>query len=690
MIKTDEFPTHEINGMKCARGRVMPFGAEIVDDTTVNFSIYSKYATGCELLLYHTGEEKPFYVFCFTDEFRIGSVYSVMIFDLNWEEMEYGYRFDGPYCPSEGLLFNRNKVVLDPYAKLVSGREKWNEDSYANSDFQFRGKIIRDDYDWEGDRPLDTPMKDLVIYEMHVRSFTYDPSSKVKYKGTFAGVVEKIPYLKKLGINCIEFLPIFEFDEKIESDRDDIANFWGYMPVNYFSPKSSYARTSSMGMAPDELKNMIKQLHKNGISVILDIVFNHTAEMGDPNKYISFRGVDNKTYYILKEDGSCADYTGCGNTMNCNNSIVRNFILDSLRYWVSSYHIDGFRVDEAPIFSRDVNGKPMVSPPLVDSLLNDPVLCKTKFISEGWDAGGHNTIGKFPYGWADWNPRTRDTVKRFVKGCAEDGPALLTTLEGSPDMFRSSSPAASLNYVNCHDGFTLYDSVAYNQAHNERNIMPTRMDKFNNQSWNCGAEGETDDPGVNELRVRQMKNLISILLMSRGVPMFYAGDEFANTQYGNNNAYCQDSDVSWLDWNRLEKYEGLFNYFAKMIEFRKQHPVLRKDDFYTGNNTSGYPELSYHGEKAWSFDRSAPFQCVGVLYAEPAAEFGTEKDSFIYFAVNTHWEEHTFELPILPTGMEWRIVSYSADPENQWEGNVCIGNVHLASRSTMVLLGTMD
>lgn len=688
MKKVDEFPTNVINGVKCARGRTLPFGAEIVDDRTVNFSIFSRYATGCELLLYHLGENEPYAVFKFTDEFKIGNVYSVMIFDIDWENTEYGYRFDGPWDPSQGLLFDKTRVVLDPYAKLVSGRDQWNKITYPDSDFKFRGRIIMDDYEWEGDKPLDVPINDLIIYELHVRGFTCDKSGGTKNAGTYSGVIDKLPYLKKLGVNCVELLPIFEFDEITDYGGDDIANFWGYMPVNYFSPKSNYAKLGLMGLAADEFKNMVKKLHQNGISVILDIVFNHTAEGKDQNKYISFRGVDNKTYYIIKEDGTHADYTGSGNTFNCNHPVVRNFILDSLRYWVASYHIDGFRVDEAPIFARDLNGDPMISPPLVDSLLNDPVLCKTKFISEGWDAGGHRTIGMFPAGWGDWNPRTRDTIKRFVKGSAEDGPVLLTCMEGSPDLFGATGPASSLNYVDCHDGMTLFDTVAYNRAHNEKNPLPTYMDKFNNQSWNCGVEGETDDPEVNALRLRQMMNLSSILFMSRGVPMFYAGDEFANTQFGNNNAYCQDSAISWLDWTRLEKYGNLFNYFARLIDFRKQHPVLRKNDFYTGYNSSGYPEISYHGEQAWNLDRSKPFLWFGTMYAEPAADFGTDRDSFIYFGVNSHWESHTFELPVLPEGMKWRIYAYSGDPEGMYDGNVCEGNVKIMPRSTVILVGS--
>jgi glycogen operon protein len=358
-----------------------------------------------------------------------------------------------------------------------------------------------------------------------------------------------------------------------------------------------------------------------------------------------------------------------------------------MRYWVAGYHVDGFRIDEAPIFARNQDGTPMVSPPLVDSIAFDPVLGRTKLISEGWDASGHCTIGKFPNGWADWNPKMRDTVKRFIKGSAEDGPAVLTAIQGSPDMFGESGPAASVNYLTCHDGMTLYDTVAYNSAHNEANPFPTPLSGFDNQSWNCGVEGETDDPEVNALRKRQMKNMISILLISRGVPMFCAGDEFANTQYGNNDAYCHDNIISWLDWNRLEEYDDLFDYFSRMITFRKNHPVLRKNSYRYGYNSSGYPELSWHGEKAWEFDANRPFLTFGMMYSEPKADFGTKSDCFIYCAVNAHWEEHTLELPVIPEGMEWRIYAYTGDPENKYGGNVCKDNVRVMPRSVMILEG---
>ena len=680
------FPTRELNGIRYTAGKVLPFGATIVNSSTVNFSVYSRHATACILVLFHKGDAEPFAEIPIPEEYRIGHVYAIMVFDLNWEETEYGYRFDGPYDLKAGHRYDKSKIVLDPYAKLVSGREEWHRRQYPKDGFQFRGRIIREDYEWEGDRPLYTPMKDLVIYELHVRGFTKDPSSGVKNAGTFAGVVEKIPYLKELGVNCVELLPMFEFDEFLPSLGDEYCNYWGYATCNYFSPKAAYASCQDKGFAPDEMKNMVKQLHRNGIEVILDVVFNHTAEYGEEGDCISFRGVDNKTFYIMNEDGSYADYTGCGNTVNCNNAIVRSFIIDSMRYWVSVYHIDGFRVDEAPIFARGENGQPMISAPLIDSLKRDPILGRTKLISEGWDAGGLYTVGRFPLGWADWNSRMRDTVKRFAKGMAECGPDLLPSIEGSPDLFPGKTPAFSVNYLNCHDGFTLYDTTAYTNIHNESNAYYSPDNaQFDTCSWNCGVEGETDDPDIIALRKRQMKNMMTLLLLSRGVPMFPAGDEFANTQYGNSNAFCQDNETSWLDWSRLEKYNDVHEYIRRLIAFRKEHPVIRKGDYNTGNNATGYPELSWHGEKPWNLNSSSPFLTFGFMYSESAADFGTEEDRFIYCAYNAHWEEHSFELPIIPAEFEWAVVLNSADEDFRDFGRVPKDRLVLSPRSSIVL-----
>ena len=658
MIRVDSYPTHEKDGIKYRIGKVLPYGASIVPNG-INFSIFSKYATSCELVLFRKREKEPYAVIPFPDEFRIGDVFSMIVFDIDFENVEYGYRMDGKFSPEEGFWFNKEKYLLDPYAKSVSGRSIWGEKIDLDNKFQHRGKIMYDDFDWDGDKPLEIPMEDLIIYETHVRGFTKDKSSKIKHGGTFAGLAEKIPYLKSLGINCIELLPIFEFDE-LENARTvndkTLLNYWGYSTVNFFAPKAGYAATGKYGMEADELKNLIKKLHIAGIEVILDVVFNHTAEGNEKGPYISYRGIDNKTYYLLTPDGQYYNFSGCGNTLNCNNSIVRNYILDCLRYWVSEYHIDGFRFDLASILSRDEFGAPMKNPPLLETLAHDAILSKSKLIAEAWDAGGLYQVGNFPsWGrWAEWNGKYRDTVRKFLKG---DSVSLefMKRMEGSQDLYNARTSNASINFITCHDGFTLYDLVSYNEKHNMAN-GENNMDGTNdNNSWNCGFEGETNDVSINELRKKQIKNAITILLMSRGIPMILCGDEFCNTQFGNNNAYCQDNEISWLNWDNLNVYDDIYNYFKSMITFRKSHPVLRNCTYDIRNNSTGYPELSWHGEKPWSFDVSNENRSLAIMYVEDKEKYKVDEDTYIYMAINMHWEMHVYELPIIPEDKKWYI-----------------------------------
>ena len=690
MRRLDSFPTHELNGIKFRCGHAEPFGATIIYENAVNFSVFSKDATACELLLYNKGEEEPFAVLPFLEEFRIGDVFAMVVYGLNYENLEYGYRMDGPYDPEHGLWFDKEKVLLDPYAKMISGRDVWGEEPDWSRQFQHRGMVIPSDYDWGNDKPLETPLKDLVIYEAHVRGFTMGEGHD-KYKGTFMGLSEKIPYLQELGVNCVELLPIFEFDE-FENSRvvngQRLYNYWGYSTVGFFAPKTGYAASGVYGLAAEELKNVIKRFHEAGIEVILDVVFNHTAEGNERGPYISFRGVDNRTYYLLTPEGYYYNYSGCGNTMNCNNAVVRNFILDCLRYWVSAYHIDGFRFDLASILSRDQQGMPMSSPPLLEALAHDPILGKTKLIAEAWDAGGLYQVGSFPaWGrWAEWNGKYRDCLRRFVKGDDACGPEMLSRLQGSPDLYSNRSAEASINFVTCHDGFTLNDLVSYNDKHNEANGEGNRDGANDNNSWNCGAEGPTDDEGIRALRRRQIKNTAALMLLSRGVPMILAGDEFCNSQAGNNNAYCQDSPISWLDWSDLDKNRSIFEFFRTLIAFRKAHPVLRRKEFYTAMNASGYPEFSAHGERAWSLDPTLPFHTFGFMYAETARDHGVDEDCFIYCGVNTHWESASLELPVIPAGMSWHKVAYTAE-ETYEEEPVGFGSITLEPRSLMLLVG---
>ena len=690
----DSFPTHKIKDLEYRSGHVFPYGASLVDGG-VNFSIFSKEATSCSLLLFHHGAKKPFVEIPFPDEFRIGNVYTMLVYGINIETTEYGYRFDGPYCPEKGLLYDRTKILLDPYARSITGRSVWGRKPDPSDPFPHRGQIIMVDFDWEGDKPLETPLSDLVIYEMHVRSYTKHKSSGVKYPGTYAGLIGKIPYLKELGVNCIELMPIFEFDE-FEFSREingrRLYNYWGYSTVGFFAPKAGYAASARFGMEADELKNMVRHLHQNGIEVILDVVFNHTAEGNESGPYISYRGIDNRTYYLLNDDGKYYNFSGCGNTMNCNNAVVRNSILDCLRYWVYAYHIDGFRFDLASILSRDQDGNAMISPPLLETIAHDPVLGKCKLIAEAWDAGGLYQVGSFPSWnrWSEWNGKYRDCLRIFLKGGAEAAPELYRRIRGSSDLYAERGSDASINFITCHDGFTLYDLVSYNEKHNLDNGENNADGADRNDSWNSGAEGETEDKEIIALRARQMRNALTILMTSRGVPMLLSGDEFANTQYGNNNAYCQDNDISYLNWKNLEKWQDLNTYVRNLIALRKAHPVLRSSSYEFGHNDTGYPELSFHGTSPWCLNEDEPNLTFAYLYAEGTQKYCTEKTTFLYVAVNAHWEPHVFGLPIIPEGMKWHLSCDSAQGLSYAPGEEklldAVDSYSLPARSSAVLL----
>lgn len=693
MQLVDSFPTNKIGDLEYRIGRIFPFGASLVEGG-VNFSIFSKEATSCTLVLYHHGQDKPFVEIPFPEEYRIGNVYSMMVFGLNIENIEYGYRFDGPFSPMDGLRFDKSKVLLDPYAKSVSGRSVFGRKEKGNKLKPHRGQIIREDYDWEGDKPLEIAQKDLVIYELHVRSFTKDESSGVRHPGTFAGLTEKIPYLKELGVNCIELMPIFEFDE-FENSREvngkTLYNYWGYSTVCFFAPKAGFAASAPFGMEADELKNLIKRFHQNGIEVVLDVVFNHTAEGNENGPYISYRGIDNRTYYLLTPDGWYYNFSGCGNTMNCNNSVTRDMVLDALRYWVSAYHVDGFRFDLASILSRDENGAPMIHPPLLERIAHDAVLGKSLLIAEAWDAGGLYQVGSFPaFGrFSEWNGKYRNCLRHFIKGGGESAPELYRRIRGSDDLYGFRGPSASINFVTCHDGFTLYDLVSYNDKHNEANGENNNDGCNDNESWNCGVEGDTKDSYISDLRKRQMKNMMTILLTSRGIPMLLSGDEFANTQWGNNNAYCQDNDISYIDWSLLDKNKELYEYVKNLVALRAEYPVLRENSFDCGNNGTGYPELSFHSTKPWQLDEGASNLCFSYMFAQDHTKAKTKKDSFIYVAVNAYWEDVYYELPIIPQGMKWHLrlcssgAMYTKGKEKILDDQ---GGIMLGARSTLVLI----
>ena len=649
--RIDFYPTHEHAGHKLRAGKHFPFGASLVPGG-VNFSVFSRHATACTLVLYKKHAPTPLAEIPFPDAFRIGNTWAMVVFDLDYEGIEYGYRMAGPWDPVAGHRFDAGKVLLDPYAKAVGGRDAWGKPPDWTQTFPHRGRLVFEDFDWEDDRPLETPIEDLIIYEMHVRSFTAHPSSGVKFPGTFAGLMEKIDYLQSLGINCVELMPVFEFDE-FENSRtspvngETLYNYWGYSTVGFFAPKAGYAATGALGMQVDELKNLVKQLHKAGIEVILDVVFNHTAEGNEMGPTISFRGLDNQTYYMLTPQGYYYNFSGCGNTLNCNNPIVRNMVLDCLRYWAAEYHIDGFRFDLAAILGRDPWGAPLPNPPLLESLAFDPVLGKCKLIAEAWDAGGLYQVGSFPaYGrWAEWNGKYRDDLRRFLKGDAGMVGALAQRLQGSPDLYGGGrGPTASINFITCHDGFTLYDLVAYNEKHNEANGEDNRDGGNDNHSWNCGAEGETDDPAINELRSRQIKNAITLLMVSQGVPMLLMGDEAGRSQAGNNNTYCHDNALNWFDWGLLERNAALLRYCRHIIAFRRGHKHLRLGHF--GN-------ITWHGTQAGHADWTPGSRVLA--FTLDGSDSGD--DAYLYVAANAYWDALPFALPALPPGLHWHLVA---------------------------------
>ena len=507
-----------------------------------------------------------------------------------------------------------------------------------------------------------------IIYEMHVRGFT-KMAEDVEHPGTFAGIKEKIPYLKDLGVNAVELMPIFEFDElrerRMVNDRQ-VINYWGYNTVAFFAPNTSYAASKEYNREGMELKDLVLALHENGIEVILDVVFNHTAEGNEEGPFISFKGFDNNIYYLLTPDGHYYNFSGCGNTLNCNHPVVRRMIQECLRYWVSDYHIDGFRFDLASILGRNEDGSPMERPPLVESLAYDSLLSGTRLIAEAWDAGGLYQVGQFPAfcRWSEWNGKYRDDLREYLKGGLWSAQAAAMRIAGSTDIYKPKirGKNASVNFLTCHDGFTLYDLYSYNWKHNEANGWENRDGSDDNRSWNCGEEGETDDPQVNALRMRLIKNACAVLMCSRGTPMFYAGDEFCNTQYGNNNAYCQDNEISWIDWSRLETHRDVYEFFRFMIHFRKSHKSISGN---LGSNRFGLPEISFHGENPWVENFGQEAKVTAVMFTGYDENNG--RDDIVYLLVNAFWEPVSVRLPELPRPLLWHVSVNTGEIGSEWK-----------------------
>ena len=639
----------------------------------VNFTIHTCGGTSCELLLFHRAQEEPFAVLPFPEAYKIGDVYSMIVYGLNIDEFEYAYRVDGPYCPEKGLLFDKNKILLDPYAKAVAGQRTWG----IRWDHTYHARVVKDRFDW-GDMPQSKKeLCDLIIYELHVRDFTHHPSSGVQHRGTFSGLMEKIPYLKELGINAVELMPIFEFDETMNSrtvDGKQLLECWGYNTVGFFAPNSSYAAANEHNQEGTELKTLIKALHDNGIEVILDVVFNHTAEGNEKGNTFSFKGFDNNIYYMLTPDGNYYNFSGCGNTLNCNHPVVQQLILECLRYWTINYRVDGFRFDLASILGRNEDGSPMNNPPLLRTLADDSILSNVKLIAEAWDAGGLYQVGSFPASgrWAEWNGRYRDSLRSYLKGDSWNAWDAAWSISGSGDLYGGyydnthsnyAGYNSCVNFLTCHDGFTLYDLYAYNDKHNEANGWNNTDGANDNRSWNCGAEGETDDPEVLSLRRRMIRNACAVLMCSRGTPMFLAGDEFGNTKFGNNNSYCQDNITSWLDWRMLEKNKDLFEFFKFMIAFRKKHPVIHKQ---LPTSVCGMDPIHTHNLNAEETDIPRDARPFCVSFAGYDKEKG--KDDLIYVAVNTFWEDVTITLPNLHRRGAWHL---SVNTYGDGNGHYC-------------------
>jgi len=693
VVNTGLLPLDVVEGFKIRPGFFRMYGA-CVASNGVSFTINSHGATRCTLLLFKPQAPKPYARIPFPDSYRIGDTYSMLVYDIKPDEFEYAFSFDGPYEPAKGLLFNEENVLLDPYSRAVTGQRKWGEKPEGGKDFEYRARVVKSSFDWGNIKQLEQPFEDLVIYEIHVRGYTKDKSSGVSAPGTFTGLKDKIPYLKDLGINAVELMPIFEFDEMESArvvDGVQLYNYWGYNTVSFFAPNTSYAFNEEHNHEGDELKSLIKALKENGIEVILDVVFNHTAEGNEMGPCFSFKGIDNNVYYMLTPDAHYYNFSGCGNVMNCNHPVVRNFIIDCLRHWAIEYRVDGFRFDLASILGRDQNGAPMANPPILESLAFDPVLGKMKLIAEAWDAGGLYQVGSFPSWnrWAEWNGRYRDDMRSFLKG--DDGMAgnAITRITGSRDLYSPESRGhkASVNFLTCHDGFTLYDLYSYNEKHNEKNGWNNTDGDNNGHSWNCGAEGETDDPNVNGLRRRLIKNAFAALLCSRGPAMFFAGDEFCNTQFGNNNAYCQDNIISWLDWSRLEEFKEIHDFVRHMIQFRKEHPILRK---MTKPSSCQFPEISVHNGTPFNASTDYKTKLIGIMYAGRNEE--DTEDDIVFYCMNAYWEPLVMQLPVLPNGKHWHVDTNTNaeyfDGEDFTEKTELLGvnTIRVPARTTIILV----
>jgi glycogen operon protein len=641
--------------LRIARGRSLPLGASAQPDG-VNFALFCRHGTAVFLVLYPLGGTEPVAeVELHPKRNRTGDHWHVLVAGLP-PSFSYGWRVDGPDGPGDS--YDPAVVLLDPSSTAITGGGKWGVSVETNPRFTSRRSVfLRRPFNWQEDAPLLTPLEDTVIYEMHVRGFTAHPSSLVAKPGTFAGLVEKIPYLQSLGVTAVELLPIHEFDENDcpftnPLTGEKLRNFWGYNSIAFAAPKAAYATTGAEHGQLTEFREMVRAFHQAGIEVYLDVVFNHTGEGDYRGRTYSFRGLDNRLFYMLAPDGSYLNFSGCGNTINCNHPVVRQLMLNCLRFWVADMHVDGLRFDLASVMGRDVTGRVLLEPPVVELIAEDGVLADTKLIAEPWDAGGLYQVGHFPYGrrWSEWNGQYRDHVRRFWRGDPGMAAPLATRLCGSSDLYEHTGrlPHHSINFVTCHDGFTLWDLVSYNQKHNEANGEGNKDGANDNWSWNCGVEGPTDDPKVLELRWRQVRNLMATLLLSQGVPMLLAGDEFLRTQGGNNNAWCQDNETSWLDWRLADANADFLRFVKLLIALRKRHPALRRRRFVEA------ADVKWHGQLPNLPDWSAASRTLALTLNGRLTS--REPDRDFYLAFSSWNKPMPFLVPPSAQGRPWRRV----------------------------------
>ena len=674
-----------IENLKTEAGTPYLFGANL-NQHGCNFALFSKNALSVSLLLFKTPKDsKASHILQLDPNInKTGDVWHIFIHGIT-EGQCYGYSVDGPYWPDRlGHRFNRNKLLLDPYAKAISGNYDWNKSTaYAykvgdplgdlsfNDESNFAGTaksvvVDSDDFDWNDDKRISIPLKDSIIYEVHTRAFTMANEEESKYKpGTYLSFIDKIPYLKDLGINTVELMPVHHFNhlENIKKNpvtNEKLCNFWGYSTLGFFAPTAWFASEEDGLKAVYEFKEMVKALHKAGIAVILDVVYNHTGEGNEYGPTVCFKGIDNSIYYMTEQGRFYKNYSGCGNTLNCNHPVVKRMIIDSLKYWVVDMHVDGFRFDLAAILGRDKDGQWVPSYSVLSEITHDPILSNTQIIAEGWDAAGLYKLGDFPEGWAEWNAKFRDDIRGFVKGDSGLVGDMATRITGSADIFSygARKPYHSINFITAHDGFTLNDLVSYNSKHNIENAESNNDGNNNNISWNCGYEGLTTDCGISSLRERLMRNMFTLLLLSQGTPMILSGDEVKFSKNGNNNTYCHDNKLNWFDWSLVEKNDNFFQFCKYMIYFRKHHPVLRRYGFFTGKDTGGndIPDISWHGVEVHKPDWGKDSHVLACMMDGTKAETGAlHDDNNIYIAMNSYWEDMVFHLPTPGKGKDWHI-----------------------------------